>query len=465
MTLKVYNTLTKKEEEFKPLHPPKVNMYVCGITPYDETHLGHGRAYVTFDIIFRYLEHLGFKVNYIQNITDIDDKIIKRANGLGKSTEEIASRYTEEYFKVTDALNIRRANKYPKATKHIEDMIEHIKKLIEKGFAYVVDGDVYFEIVKFKDYGKLSGRDKKSMMAGARVEVDERKKDPLDFALWKSSKPGEPSWDSPWGKGRPGWHIECSTMSTKYLGETFDIHGGGLDLIFPHHENEIAQAEAVTGKPFVKYWIHNGFVTVNKEKMSKSLGNFFTLREIFEKFSPEVVRFFLLSTHYRSPINFSDKQLSEAEEALSSIKNTIKNYEQLISSKLPVLKKKVNVSNDIETFKKDFETAMDDDFNTAHALAVIFNIVYFMNEQIKAMEFDENVKSLLLELLDILGIDIRKSEEKIPSEVKMMIREREEARKKKDFEKADLLRNKLLERGIILEDTPFGVRWKGKIKQ
>ncbi|MGB9613708.1 MAG: cysteine--tRNA ligase, partial [Candidatus Margulisiibacteriota bacterium] len=340
MGLKIYNTLTRRKEEFIPLNPPEVKMYVCGITPYDETHLGHARAYVTFDVIRRYLEYLGYKVTYIQNITDIDDKIIKKSETISKpeiqdpkqACAEIAQKYTDSYFEVMDKLKVKRADVYPKATDHIGEMVSWIRGLIEKGYAYVVNGDVYFEVDKFADYGKLSKRKRKDMLAGLpRVEVDPRKKNPLDFALWKKAKEGEPSWESPWGPGRPGWHLECSVMSTKYLGEQFEIHGGGMDLEFPHHENEIAQTEALTAKkPWVKYWIHNGFVTVNKQKMSKSLGNFFTLKEIYEKFDPMVVRFFLLLTHYRSPINYSDKEMGSAQQAYARICKFVEDIDFLL---------------------------------------------------------------------------------------------------------------------------------------
>ncbi len=464
MPLEVYNTLAGRKQRFVPRIPQKVGMYVCGITPYDETHLGHGRAYVTFDIIRRYLEYSGYEVNYVQNITDIDDKIIQKAKLKNQKFNEIAEEYTNKYFEVMDALNVKRANLYPKATEHIEEMIELIKGLINKGYAYVVDGNVYFEVSKFKEYGKLSKRKTKDMLAGARVEIDERKKDPLDFALWKKAKEGEPSWESPWGPGRPGWHIECSVMSLKYLGQPIDIHGGGLDLVFPHHENEMAQSEAATGKPFVKYWIHNGFVTVNREKMSKSLGNFFTLKEIFEKFKPEVVRFFLLSTHYRSPINFSDSQLSEAGEALKKLYDIINVLDSIIKKNIsrPINK---SLEDNLEIFKRKFIDAMDDDFNTAESIGILFEIEHFVHrlidKHIVDSKFFSKIKTLILELANILGIlEGRIEKEILEAEIEALIKEREEARAKKDFKKADSIRNQLLERGIILEDTPFGVRWK-----
>ncbi len=346
MNLRIYSTLSQEKEEFEPLNPSEVKMYVCGITPYDETHLGHGRAYITFDVIQRYLKELGYKVKYVQNITDIDDKIIRKSKitnnkqqtanntkdpNIKQKCKEITDKYTKAYFDVMEKLNVEKADVYPKATDNIKGMIEWVKGLLEKGFAYEIDGDVYFSVDKFKNYGALSKRKKKDMLAGARVKVDKRKKSPLDFALWKSAKEGEPYWESPWGKGRPGWHIECSVMSTKHLGEQFDIHGGGRDLIFPHHENEIAQTEAETGKPWVKYWLHNGFVNINKLKMSKSLGNFFTLKDIFKIFDPMVVRFFLLSTHYRSPINYSDKEIGNAKEAYGKICKFVQDIDFILS--------------------------------------------------------------------------------------------------------------------------------------
>ncbi|MFH1684398.1 MAG: cysteine--tRNA ligase [Candidatus Margulisiibacteriota bacterium] len=466
MALRIFNTLTSQKEEFQPIDPPQVKMYVCGITPYDETHLGHARAYITFDIVYRYLEESGYKVTYVQNITDIDDKIIKKSNENRVTSKEITDKYTQAYFEVMDKLNVKRASKYPKATETIPDMIKVIKGLIEKGFAYVVERDVYYSVDKFKGYGKLSKRKKKDMLAGARVSVDERKKDPMDFALWKSAKEGEPSWDSPWGKGRPGWHIECSTMSNKLLGETFDIHGGGRDLIFPHHENEIAQAEAFTGKPFVKYWMHNGFVNINKQKMSKSLGNFFTLTDIFKTFDPMVVRFFLLSTHYRSPINYSDKEIESAKEAFGRISKFVQDVDFLLeksTEEAPTIELD-DLEGELLEFKDKVKEAMDDDFNTAGAIAEIFGLIHYCNKKMEEGEVEkeclEVMKSSVLELCGILGLEVRSSELGVRSEeVEKLIAEREEARKKKDFAKADKIRLKLTKMGIELEDTPYGTRW------
>jgi len=456
MPLRIYNTLSKDMEIFEPITPHKVNMYVCGVTPYDEPHLGHARAYITFDVIRRYLEHLGYKVNYVQNITDIDDKIIKRAAEEGKTTSEIVNKYSMEYFSMMDKLSVLPASMYPRATEHIPEMINVIKTLVDKGFAYAVGGDVYFEVAKFKGYGKLSSRDEKAMMAGARVAVDERKKNPLDFALWKAAKPGEPFWDSPWGQGRPGWHIECSTMSTKYLGETFDIHGGGLDLVFPHHENEIAQAEGATGKPFAKYWIHNGFVTINKEKMSKSLKNFFTIREVLSKFKPQVVRLFLLSTHYRSPVNYSDDDLKAVGNKLFTLQEGI-DYINAYVDASPQTKDHTDHSDEIKSFKEKFFGAMDSDFNTADAIGVIFETLTLAHDLMKKRtdkKYLISARMLLSEFLGVLGLDIK--ETSVPEDVLRLVHERDLAKKSKDFAKADEVRDKVKALGYLIKDTPFG---------
>jgi cysteinyl-tRNA synthetase len=484
MSLKIYNTLNQEKEEFQPINPPKVSMYVCGITPYDETHLGHARAYVTFDLVRRYLEQSGFKVTYVQNITDIDDKIIKKSNENGVTSNEIAQQFTNSYFEVMDKLNVKRADHYPKATETIPDMIKVIQGLIDRGYAYEVDGpaftqasagkDVYFEVSTFKDYGKLSKRKKKDMLAGARVGVDERKKDPMDFALWKAAKEGEPSWDSPWGKGRPGWHIECSTMSNKLLGETFDIHGGGRDLIFPHHENEIAQAEAYTGKRFVKYWMHNGFVNINQQKMSKSLGNFFTLKDIFKQFDPMVVRFFLLSTHYRSPINYSDQEIASAREAYARMVKFVQDIDFLLEKsreKAPMIELE-DLEEELLEFKDRFKEAMDDDFNSAGAIAAVFEMIHYCRKKMDEGEIEseclEVMKNSVIDLAGVLGLKImlkEKSQEAAgmkEAEIELLIDERTKARKSKDFKRADEIRDNLAQNGLILEDTPYGTRWQKK---
>ena len=381
-TIRVYNTMSGEKEDFVPLVAGKVNMYVCGITAYDVCHLGHARSAVVFDIAKRYLRYRGYDVNHVRNITDIDDKIIARAAREKISTEEVAKKYTEEYYSDMKLLGVSRADIEPNATDHIKEMIDTVQGLIDKGYAYNVDGDVFFEVGKFPGYGKLSKKNTEELVSGARVDVDKRKRSPLDFALWKSSKEGEPFWDSPWGKGRPGWHIECTAMSSKYLGESFDIHGGGADLIFPHHENEIAQSEAYSGRPFVKYWMHNGFITVDKEKMSKSLGNFFTIREILDKYEPEVVRYFLLSAHYRSPIEFSDVQLNEAELSIDRYYTTVIRISDFIET--DGVKEKIVSSAELEkllaSFKDKFHIAMNDDFNTASSLGFIFELIREVNK-------------------------------------------------------------------------------------
>lgn len=468
MPLFVYNTQTRKKEEFKPLKDKIVRMYVCGVTPYDEAHLGHGRAYVTFDIIRRFLEYSGYKVTYVQNVTDIDDKLINKANSERRTVNEVAQKYFDSYLEVMEKLNVLNPTKYVKATEHIPEMVKWVKGLVDAGYAYEVDGDIYFEVSKFKDYGKLSKRKLDDMKSGARVEVDSRKKNPYDFALWKAAKEGEPSWDSPWGKGRPGWHIECSVMSTKYLGESFDIHGGGLDLIFPHHENEIAQTEALTCKPWVKYWLHNGFVNVNKQKMSKSLGNFFTLKDIFEKYDPMVVRFFLLSTHYRGPIDFSDDQLKAAEKGFSRLQDTLDRLQFSIDS-IEKTKSSNGLDKELLELDEDFIEAMNDDFNTAGAIGILFELVAFANKIMKEQLNDNDlllkIKKSIEGFMELLGLrgERREVRGEISEEIDKLIAERETARKKKDFKIADKIRDDLLKKGIILEDTPQGVRWKQNI--
>jgi len=452
MPLKIYNTLNRESELFEPIAPPKVNMYVCGITPYDETHLGHGRAYIVFDVVRRYLEYSGFKVNYIQNITDIDDKIIKRANEQKIPIQELTKKYIDSYFDVMGKLNVKKATQYPKATEHINEMIKVIEGLVKKGYAYIINGDVYFEVAKFKEYGKLSKRKLDDLKEGARVAVDERKKAPLDFALWKSAKEGEPSWDSPWGKGRPGWHIECSTMSLKEANvETLDIHGGGLDLIFPHHENEIAQAECYTGKLFAKYWIHNGFVTINHEKMSKSLGNFFTLRDIFKKYNPMLIRFYLLSTHYRSPINFSDADLENAKGGLERIANAL----SIVRANAACGKEPAGDKR-IKTIMETFIKAMDNDFNTAEALGSIFklcDLIFELNEEKDVPDkLWAQVTGLFEEMaVDVLGLNVQIQE--LPEDIKQLASDIKASRTAKNYKKSDEIRAELLKKGYSVEIT------------
>lgn len=458
--------MTRTKEEFKPLKDKVVNMYVCGPTVYNYIHIGNARAFIVFDTVRRYLEYKGYTVNYVQNFTDIDDKIINRAKEENTTEKEIAERFIEEYFKDADALGIKRATVHPRATEHIDDIIEFIKILIDKGYAYVVDGNVYFETAKFKDYGKLSHKNIDELMAGARVEIDEKKKNPLDFALWKAQKPGEPAWDSPWGKGRPGWHIECSVMSTKYLGKTLDIHAGGPDLIFPHHENEIAQSEAAYDQPFSKYWMHIGYLNVNNEKMSKSKGNFFTVRELTEKYDPEVLRLFMLMAHYRSPINFSLDLLDQAKSAYERLSNAVVNLKHLanITKDRELSDEEKDLIVKFDEYKKQFEEAMDDDFNTADAISVLFEMAKTANANLSgnsSKKLVEYILEMFLKLSDVLGLSYKNAETEIEDEeILRLIEERQKARKEKNWKLADEIRDKLKERGIILEDTPEGVRWK-----
>ncbi len=483
-SIKVYNTMSGKKEEFVPFSPGKVNMYVCGITAYDVCHLGHARSAVVFDIIKRYLRYSGYDVTHVRNITDIDDKIIARAAQEGISTEDVAKKYTDEYYHDMELLGVSRADVEPNATDHIEEMIKTISGLIDKGYAYPVDGDVYFEVGTFSAYGKLSGKNIDDLKAGARVDVDERKRSPLDFALWKSSKEGEPFWESPWGKGRPGWHIECTAMSSKYLGSSFDIHGGGADLIFPHHENELTQSEAYSDRPFVKYWMHNGFITVDREKMSKSLRNFFTIKEIINRYEPEVVRYFLLSAHYRSPIEFSDVQLNEAELSIDRYYTTVLRINEFMQSDSTA--EKIASSAELEEvvsgLKGRFHNAMNDDFNTASALGFIFELIRELNRFLdskpsgqKARDLVRQANDLLAEIGGVLNIFNRTPDEWYRALMKVKkidisedallkkIDERMQARNNKDYSAADDIRNELAAMNIILEDKKDGTAWKVKV--
>jgi cysteinyl-tRNA synthetase len=483
--MKIYNTLTGKKEDFIAVEPGKVGMYACGVTVYDHCHIGHARSAVVFDVMRRYMIYKGYQFKYIRNFTDIDDKIINKANKEGVAWDAIARKYTDEYYRDMDRLGVGRADVEPKATDHIKEIIDMVKGLVERGYAYNVDGSVYFEVSKFAGYGKLSKRDLEDMMAGARVEVDERKKNPMDFALWKASKDGEPSWESPWGPGRPGWHIECSAMSLKHLGETFDIHGGGADLIFPHHENEIAQSEAYTGKPFVRYWIHNGFITVDKEKMSKSLGNFFTIQEILNKFDAEAVRFFLLSTHYRSPIEFSDEQLREAEASIDRYYTTVLRIRDFLSQESTKEKAGADekaLDEMLTKFLDKIKEAMDDDFNTALAIGNVFELIRMLNKYMDGRPSGSRANGLiqkaaffLKETGNVLNIFTRTPEEwyKALMDVKniglteedilLRIDDRKNARERKDWAEADRIRKELEGKGILLEDRKDGTGWKIKI--
>lgn len=462
--MKLFNTLTRKKEEFVPITPGEIKMYVCGPTVYNYFHIGNARPFTVFDTLRKYLEYRGYKVTYVQNFTDVDDKIIKKANEEGVSAKDIGEKYINEYFKDADAIGIRRANIHPRVTENIDEIIEFIKTLVEKGYAYEVDGDVYYNTSKFDEYGKLSKQSIEELESGARIEVNEIKKHPTDFALWKKQKPSEPGWDSPWSKGRPGWHIECSVMSTKYLGETIDIHAGGQDLIFPHHENEIAQSEAYTGKPFARYWVHNGYITINNEKMSKSKGNFFTVRDIVSEFDGEIVRFFLLSAHYRNPINFSRELMQQAKNALDRLYNARENLEHLIknTNHQTMKHEEKKIFDDLLKYKEKFIESMDDDLNTADAIASIFELVKEMNTKIDveaSKELMENSLGLFEELTDVLGI-VNKEKEMFDEEIGVLIEERQKARKDKNYALADKIRDDLKNQGIVLEDTPQGVKWK-----
>ncbi len=481
--MKIYNTLTGTKEEFVPLSPGEVKIYACGVTVYDLCHIGHARSAIIFDVIRRYFQRKGFRVIYVRNFTDIDDKIINRAREEKISWDAVAQKYTDEYYADMDRLGVGRADIEPKATEHITEIIEIIGRLIGNGSAYEVDGSVYFAVNAFPGYGKLSKRDKDEMIAGARVEVDEQKRDPLDFALWKKSKEGEPFWESPWGRGRPGWHIECTAMSVKHLGESFDIHGGGADLLFPHHENEIAQSEAATGKLFVKYWVHNGFITIDREKMSKSLGNFFTIREVLDRFDPEVVRYFLLTTHYRSPIEFSDAQLSEAEASLDKYYTTlgrIQDFAEKDTDSPETASKYAEMfSGTVASFPKKFAEAMDDDFNTALAIGHIFELIRELNKFLDSKPrgfknreliltagerlseagkvlhlFDRTPPEWYASLMKVKGIGLSETE------ILQKIQERRDARAGKDWQRADAIRRELEGRGIILEDKQERTDWK-----
>ena len=475
--VKIFNTLTGRKDPFEPLVPGQVRMYVCGVTVYDDSHLGHARSAVVFDVIRRYLEYRGYDVKFVKNFTDVDDKIINRARELSLPWQAVTARYIDAYYRDMGRLGVRPATVEPKATEHMEEIIRLVRTLVEKGVAYLVNGDLYFEVQKYPAYGQLSKRKLDELQAGARVEVDERKHNPMDFALWKSSKPGEPAWPSPWGPGRPGWHIECSAMSMKHLGDTFDIHGGGQDLIFPHHENEIAQSCAATGKEFVRYWIHNGFVTLDQEKMSKSLGNFFTVREIFEKFpapekvTAEVVWYFLLSTQYGSPIDFSDQALRQARAGLNNFYDLFLRLEEITVSKGAADEE---ARSALKTVAADFERAMDDDFNTPAALAALQTFRGELNTKL-AVGLSSAVAQQTLTAIrrygDVLGLfqvpvrdwEFRESVGTAldDAEIERQIAERNNARCRKDFARADEIRKALAAQGIILEDRPDGTtRWK-----
>ena len=482
MALRIYNTLTREKQEFQPVNPGKVGMYVCGVTVYDMCHIGHARSVVLFDVIFRYLCHRGYEVTYVRNFTDVDDKIIKRANDVGEGWKSLAERFIREFYVDMDALGVLRPTFEPKATEHIQQIQALIADLIAKGFAYEVDGDVMYAITAFQDYGKLSGKKTDELISGARVGVDEKKRNPLDFALWKAAKPGEPYWESPWGLGRPGWHIECSAMSMHYLGKEFDIHGGGADLAFPHHENEIAQSEASSGKPFARYWIHNGFVNIRAEKMSKSLGNVLNIREILQRVHPEALRLFLLSSHYRSPLDYNETSIREASVGLERLYAAMFALEGLLETN----GKAKDIPEELKDITGRFFEAMDDDFNTPRSLAILFEAARAINRMampgapkkaIASPELLQGVKKEIAEVAkDVLGLlkddpaafldTVRRARVRelgiTEDEVEAMIDARAQARKDKDFALADKIRNDLTDKGILLEDGPKGTAWRVK---
>lgn len=463
--MKVFNTLTRTKEEFVPLESGKVKMYVCGPTVYNFFHIGNGRTFIVFDTIRRYLEYRGYEVNFIQNFTDIDDKMINKANDEGTTVKEVGDKYITEYYKDADGLNIKRATTNPRATDYITDIIEFVKGLVDKGYAYEVNGDVYFRTKKFNGYGKLIGQNLEDLQAGARINIDERKEDPMDFAVWKSQKPGEPAWESPWGLGRPGWHIECSCMAKKLLGDTIDIHAGGMDLAFPHHENEIAQSEALTGRPFANYWMHSAFLNVNNQKMSKSLNNFLTARDALQQYDADVIRFLMLSGHYRIQLNFSNELLESAKASVERLYNAVGNLESLISEvKIEAITNEEKLyMNTLEGYRQRYIEKMDDDFNTADAISVLFDLVRDINTNVtinSSKELCENALGLIRELGMPLGILQKTTKGSLEEEVESLIEQRQNARKNRDFALADKIRDDLKARGIVLEDTPQGVRWK-----
>lgn len=476
MTIRIYNTLTRQKEEFVPLEAGKVRMYVCGPTVYNFFHIGNARPFLVFDVVRRYFQYRGYEVTYVQNFTDVDDKIIRVANEEGVSPETVADRYIEAYFHDAQLLGIHKADVHPRVTGHISDIVDMIRRLIDLGHAYVSEGDVYFSTETFPEYGKLSKQSIEDLQAGARIEISEKKRNALDFALWKQAKPGEISWSAPWGEGRPGWHIECSAMSKRYLGDSFDIHAGGHDLIFPHHENEIAQSESVNGTTYARYWMHNGYINIQNEKMSKSLGNFILTHELVRQHDPRVIRFFLLSAHYRNPVNFSEELIQQASQGLERIDTALGNLEHWLTSdgsgedglaktesghRAPQVE-----SINLSSYRAKFMESMDDDFNTADAMAVIFDLVraangYLQSESV-TLSGVKTYRDMLAELVGVLGLRKESGEDELAEEVEKLITERHLARQQKNYKRADEIRDALQTMGIILEDTPQGVRWKRK---
>ena len=462
--MKLFNSLTRTKEEFRPIEEGKVRMYSCGPTVYNFFHIGNARPFIVFDVLRRYMEYRGLEVKFVQNFTDIDDKVINRANEEGVTYKDVAEKYIEEYFVDAKGLGIHPATVHPRATENIDAIIEIVKTLVDKGFAYESEGDVYFRALKFKEYGKLSKQPLEDLVAGARISVGEKKEDATDFALWKAAKPGEPYWESPWGKGRPGWHIECSAMANRYLGKTIDIHSGGVDLTFPHHENEIAQSEAANGCQFANYWLHNAFLNIDNKKMSKSLGNFFTVRDAAKVYGYEAIRFFMLSAHYRSPINYSEESLMQAKAALERLHNAESNMEFIAKNgdSAPLTDDEKKLLEGFDKYREKFISAMDDDINTADAIAAIFELVRDVNtalaDRAKAALASECL-ARVRELCDVLGIIEKKEEASLDAEIEAMIEKRQAARKERNFAEADRIRDELQGMGIILEDTPQGVKW------
>ena len=462
--MKIYNTLTRKKEEFVPIKKGEVSIYVCGPTVYNFFHIGNARPFVVFDTLRKYMEYRGNRVKFVQNFTDVDDKIINKAKEEGITAPEVSEKYIEEYYKDAAALNVRKADVHPKVSEHIQDIVRFVETLVEKGYAYEADGDVYFSTRKFPEYGKLSKQNIDDLESGARIAVGEVKQDPLDFALWKARKTDdEIAWESPWGMGRPGWHIECSAMSKKHLGETIDIHAGGQDLQFPHHENEIAQSECCNGAPFAHYWMHNGYITIDNEKMSKSKGNFFTVRDILKEYDGEVIRFFLLSGHYRNPINFSDALMEQAKNSLGRMENCKENliYLTKAGAEGPMTSAEEERLAAYDKYRQEFIKVMDDDLNTADAISAVFELVTVANTAVKdgaTKEFAQKSLETLMEFADVLGLLQGKADEAIDSEIQKLVDERQEARKAKNFARADEIRDLLKEKGITLKDTPQGVQ-------
>jgi cysteinyl-tRNA synthetase len=466
MSIQLYNTLTRKKEPLRTVEPGKVKIYVCGPTVYNYIHIGNARVFVFFDVVRRYLKYRGYAVTYVQNLTDVDDKLIKASKETGRPVPEIAETYIRAFFEDMDSLGVERADVHPRATEHIPEMIEAIRTLIDKGYAYERNGDVYFRAMAKEGYGKLSHQSLEELKAGARVEVNEQKENPLDFALWKRAKPGEISWESPWGRGRPGWHIECSVMSRKYLGDTFDIHAGGTDLTFPHHENEIAQSEALTGKPFALQWMHNGYINLGNEKMSKSLGNIVLVKDLRREFSPRTIRHFLLSAHYRNPIQFTRETMEQMERGIERIDTAWTNLRHRMKASMegPA---SPETTKALDELTRAFEGAMDDDFNTAGAIGVLFDAVRLANELVGRDVVSRGTLQAVADWLEryggeILGLVESKAEEETDEQVEALIRKRQEARRRRDFAEADAIRDQLAAMGIIVEDTPQGVRWRRK---